>query len=130
VEDDGKVAEELKRADAVVLTYACDEPSTLERLSTFWLPKLRKLEVFILHCHSVFKYFLFPLLEGRLIPGHFFYKRRRRRKYSYGNLMLDFKIMHGYNGVPFFFFFLDFLKFVWHSNRWSHLDFDSYLSMM
>ncbi|XP_065636351.1 mitochondrial Rho GTPase 1 [Quercus suber] len=45
VEDDGKVAEELKKADAVVLTYACDEPSTLDRLSSFWLPKLRKLEV-------------------------------------------------------------------------------------
>lgn len=55
VEDDGKVAEELKRADAVVLTYACDEPSTLERLSSFWLPKLRKLEVSILHFSIVFQ---------------------------------------------------------------------------
>ncbi|XP_022946756.1 mitochondrial Rho GTPase 1-like [Cucurbita moschata] len=44
-EDSAKVAEELKRADAVVLTYACDQPHTLDRLSTFWLPKLRQLEV-------------------------------------------------------------------------------------
>ncbi|KAL6139241.1 hypothetical protein ACLB2K_064518 [Fragaria x ananassa] len=44
-EDNGKVAEDLKAADAVVLTYACDQPHTLERLSTFWLPKLRQLEV-------------------------------------------------------------------------------------
>ncbi|KAH7543078.1 mitochondrial Rho GTPase 1 [Ziziphus jujuba] len=44
-EDNGKVAEELIRADAVVLTYACDQPQTLDRLSTFWLPKLRQLEV-------------------------------------------------------------------------------------
>jgi hypothetical protein len=35
VVDDFKVAEELTRADAVVFTYACDEPTTLERLSTF-----------------------------------------------------------------------------------------------
>lgn len=39
------VAEELKRADAVVLTYACDRPETLERLSEYWLPELRRLEV-------------------------------------------------------------------------------------
>nr|KJB26440.1 hypothetical protein B456_004G241600 [Gossypium raimondii] len=44
-EDRGKLAEELKRADAVVLTYACDQPETLNRLSTFWLPELRQLEV-------------------------------------------------------------------------------------
>ncbi|MBA0680845.1 hypothetical protein Goari_012522, partial [Gossypium aridum] len=43
-EDRGKLAEELKRADAVVLTYACDQPETLNRLSTFWLPELRQLE--------------------------------------------------------------------------------------
>ncbi|XVE73150.1 hypothetical protein DITRI_Ditri11bG0094100 [Diplodiscus trichospermus] len=40
-----KLIDELKRADAVVLTYACDQPMTLSRLSTFWLPELRKLEV-------------------------------------------------------------------------------------
>ena len=39
------LAEELKQADAVVLTYACDRPETLDRLSTYWLPHLRKLEV-------------------------------------------------------------------------------------
>ncbi|KAM5561275.1 mitochondrial Rho GTPase 1-like [Rosa sericea] len=44
-EDSGKVAEDLKAADAVVLTYACDQPQTLDRLSNFWLPKLRQLEV-------------------------------------------------------------------------------------
>ncbi|KAF3454463.1 hypothetical protein FNV43_RR04910 [Rhamnella rubrinervis] len=44
-EDNDKVAEDLKQADAVVLTYACDQPQTLDRLSTFWLPKLRQLEV-------------------------------------------------------------------------------------
>ncbi|TYI16311.1 hypothetical protein ES332_A08G246100v1 [Gossypium tomentosum] len=44
-EDRGKLAEELKRADAVVLTYACDQPETLNRLSTFWLPELRQLEI-------------------------------------------------------------------------------------
>ncbi|KAI3927858.1 hypothetical protein MKW98_023459 [Papaver atlanticum] len=40
-----KLAQELKLADAVVLTYACDTPATLDRLSTFWLPELRRLEV-------------------------------------------------------------------------------------
>lgn len=44
-EDRDMVAEELKRADAVVLTYACDRPETLERLSEYWLPELRRLEV-------------------------------------------------------------------------------------
>ncbi|KAI3857150.1 hypothetical protein MKW98_010564 [Papaver atlanticum] len=38
------LAKELKLADAVVLTYACT-PATLDGLSTFWLPELRKLEV-------------------------------------------------------------------------------------
>ncbi|GAU51767.1 hypothetical protein TSUD_238090 [Trifolium subterraneum] len=39
------VYDELLRADAIILTYACDRPNTLESLSTFWLPCLRKLEV-------------------------------------------------------------------------------------
>lgn len=45
VEDRGKLGEELRRADAVVLTYACDRSETLDELSTFWLPELRRLEV-------------------------------------------------------------------------------------
>lgn len=45
LENRGKLAEELKRADAVVLTYACDQPSTINRLDTFWLHELRRLEV-------------------------------------------------------------------------------------
>ncbi|KAI4311129.1 hypothetical protein MLD38_036049 [Melastoma candidum] len=45
VEDSGKLGEELRRADAVVLTYACEQPETLDRLSTFWLPELRRLEI-------------------------------------------------------------------------------------
>ncbi|KAJ0621973.1 putative protein kinase CAMK-CDPK family [Helianthus annuus] len=40
----GKLADELKIVDAVVLTYACDEPSTLDRLSTFWFLELGRLE--------------------------------------------------------------------------------------
>ncbi|KAF5746744.1 mitochondrial Rho GTPase 1-like isoform X1 [Tripterygium wilfordii] len=44
-EDKGRVSEELKRADVVVLTYACDDHRTLDRLSTYWLPELRRLEV-------------------------------------------------------------------------------------
>ncbi|KAF8401666.1 hypothetical protein HHK36_012612 [Tetracentron sinense] len=45
LENRGKLAEELRRADAVILTYSCDQPATLDRLSTFWLPELRRLEV-------------------------------------------------------------------------------------
>ncbi|KAK9945314.1 hypothetical protein M0R45_010835 [Rubus argutus] len=37
--------EELKRADAVMLTYACDQPMTLTRISSYWLPELHRLEV-------------------------------------------------------------------------------------
>lgn len=40
-----KLYEELKRADAVLLTYACDQPMTLNRLTSYWLNELRQLEV-------------------------------------------------------------------------------------
>ncbi|XP_021898053.1 mitochondrial Rho GTPase 2 isoform X2 [Carica papaya] len=45
MENRGKLIEELRRADAVVLTYACDQPITLTRLTSYWLPELRRLEV-------------------------------------------------------------------------------------
>lgn len=45
LESRGKLAEELKRADAVVLTYACDQPETLDHISSFWLHEFRRLEV-------------------------------------------------------------------------------------
>uniref|UniRef100_A0A0D6R7H1 Mitochondrial Rho GTPase n=1 Tax=Araucaria cunninghamii TaxID=56994 RepID=A0A0D6R7H1_ARACU len=45
LEDRTKLAAECKKADAIVLTYACDQHSTLDRLSTYWLPELRRLEV-------------------------------------------------------------------------------------
>lgn len=50
-----RLATELKLADVVVLTYACDHPMTLDRLSTFWLPELRRLEVCVF---TLFFYFL------------------------------------------------------------------------
>ncbi|OMO96880.1 Small GTPase superfamily [Corchorus olitorius] len=43
-EDRGKLEQELKQADVIVLTYACDKPETFNRLTTFWIPKLRQLE--------------------------------------------------------------------------------------
>ncbi|KAL1312223.1 hypothetical protein HN51_038816 [Arachis hypogaea] len=45
LEKQGKRNEELKQADVVVLTYACNEPSTFSRLSSYWLPELERLEV-------------------------------------------------------------------------------------
>ncbi|XP_071728899.1 mitochondrial Rho GTPase 1-like [Rutidosis leptorrhynchoides] len=45
LENRGKLDDELKRADVVVLTYACDQPSSLDQLTTFWLPELRRLNV-------------------------------------------------------------------------------------
>ncbi|KAL5707458.1 hypothetical protein ACHQM5_018358 [Ranunculus cassubicifolius] len=44
-ENQSALTEELKTADAVVLTYSCDQLSSLERLSTFWFPELRRLQV-------------------------------------------------------------------------------------
>lgn len=45
LEKQGKRNEELKRADVVVLTYACNEPTTFSRLSSYWFRELEKLEV-------------------------------------------------------------------------------------
>uniref|UniRef100_A0A7N0ZXL9 Mitochondrial Rho GTPase n=1 Tax=Kalanchoe fedtschenkoi TaxID=63787 RepID=A0A7N0ZXL9_KALFE len=40
-----KLLEELKRADVVVLTYACDQPATLERAMNYWMQEIRQLEL-------------------------------------------------------------------------------------
>ena len=48
LEGKAKTEEELKRADAVVLTYDCDKTETLNRLQTFWIQELRRLKV----CHQ------------------------------------------------------------------------------
>ncbi|ONK78441.1 uncharacterized protein A4U43_C02F18790 [Asparagus officinalis] len=44
-EHKSKTFAECQNADAIVLTYACDRPSTLDRLSTYWLLELRRLEI-------------------------------------------------------------------------------------
>ncbi|WOL03779.1 mitochondrial Rho GTPase 1-like [Canna indica] len=44
-ENKAKLIADCKSADAIVLTYACDRPATLDRLRTYWLPELRRLEV-------------------------------------------------------------------------------------
>eukprot|EP00245_Coleochaete_scutata_P005491 TRINITY_DN19096_c0_g1_i1.p1 TRINITY_DN19096_c0_g1~~TRINITY_DN19096_c0_g1_i1.p1 ORF type:complete len:636 (+),score=107.37 TRINITY_DN19096_c0_g1_i1:163-2070(+) len=44
-EDKPKLEEECKNADAIVLTYACDIPQTLDRLAGYWLPELKRLKV-------------------------------------------------------------------------------------
>ncbi|CAN7056244.1 hypothetical protein IGI04_014068 [Brassica rapa subsp. trilocularis] len=40
-----KLIEEFRKADVVILTYACDQPATLDRLSSYWLPELRRLQI-------------------------------------------------------------------------------------
>lgn len=52
-EQKAKLLAECKVADAVVLTYACDQPATLEGLGSFWLPELRRLQV-------MFRYTFWP----------------------------------------------------------------------
>lgn len=44
-EDKIRTEMECKKADAIVLTYSCDRPQTLDRLSSYWLPELRRLEI-------------------------------------------------------------------------------------
>lgn len=74
-EDSDKVAEELQRADTVVLTYACDRPETLENLSIFWLPHLRKLEVLILYY-----FFAYPRTMCSIAAPFLFFSSEERIK--------------------------------------------------
>ncbi|KAH1194887.1 Mitochondrial Rho GTPase 2 [Glycine max] len=45
LEKQRKRNEELKAADVVVLTYACNDTASFSRLSSYWFPELQKLEV-------------------------------------------------------------------------------------
>ncbi|OIW05016.1 hypothetical protein TanjilG_06428 [Lupinus angustifolius] len=45
LEKQGNRNDELKRADVVLLTYACNDPSSFTRLHSYWLPQLHNLEV-------------------------------------------------------------------------------------
>ena len=44
-EDKGDVIREVKEADAIVLMFAMDRQESLDRLSEYWLPLFRHLEV-------------------------------------------------------------------------------------
>ncbi|GJP55606.1 hypothetical protein CLOM_g14555 [Closterium sp. NIES-68] len=44
-EERGAVEAELRAADAVVITFACDDQASLNSVSSYWLPLLRQLQV-------------------------------------------------------------------------------------
>lgn len=85
-QDKIKTETECKKADAIVLTYSDDLPRTLDRLSTYWLPELRRLEVSLCHLRGIqmtawyettigciplritFKYYLFVLFLQIKVP--------------------------------------------------------------
>ncbi|XP_024387012.1 mitochondrial Rho GTPase 1 isoform X2 [Physcomitrium patens] len=71
-EDKSKLDMELKKADVVVLTYACDQPVTLARLSKYWLPELRRLElnlpVIVVGCKLDLRDERKPSLEESMAP--------------------------------------------------------------
>ncbi|CAH2055034.1 unnamed protein product [Thlaspi arvense] len=43
--DKGEVVKQVKEADAIILTFAFDRPESYSRLSEYWLPLFRQLEV-------------------------------------------------------------------------------------
>ena len=45
LEGKANLEEELKRADVIVLTYACDKPETLDSLQNLWIHEIRRLEL-------------------------------------------------------------------------------------
>lgn len=63
-----RLHEELKRADAIVLTYACDQPMTLNRLTTFWLQEIRKLEVLYFHIDLFLKSMRTSVMALKVVP--------------------------------------------------------------
>ncbi|EFJ25633.1 MIRO family protein [Selaginella moellendorffii] len=71
-EDRELVEQECKKADTIVLTYACDQPSTLESIQTYWLPELRALEVkvpiIVVGCKLDLRQDKEPMLEQVMAP--------------------------------------------------------------
>lgn len=70
-EDRAQLGEELRKADAVVLTYACNQPEHLEELSAFWIPELRRLEVS--YSSIIIIFFIYIRLFEFCSPGHLCY---------------------------------------------------------
>lgn len=71
-EDKSKMEMDLKKSDVVVLTYACDQPETLDRLSSYWLPELRRLQlnlpVIVVGCKLDLREDRQPSLEEIMAP--------------------------------------------------------------
>ncbi|KAH7510898.1 hypothetical protein FEM48_ZijujUnG0073200 [Ziziphus jujuba var. spinosa] len=44
-DDAERYAQELKKADVVLLTFSCNESKSYDRLSTFWLPRIREIKM-------------------------------------------------------------------------------------
>lgn len=69
LEKQAKRNEELRRADTVVLTYACNDPQSFSRLGSYWIEELRRLKVGGLW----FNVFCWPFLyRGMLLLRHSF----------------------------------------------------------
>eukprot|EP00897_Mesotaenium_endlicherianum_P008582 jgi/Mesen1/7752/ME000407S06972 len=71
-EDFASVEAEIKRADAIVVTYSCADASTLQSLSTTWMPLVRRLAVevpvVVVGCKLEVRAEAHPSLEAIMAP--------------------------------------------------------------